>query len=31
MGLVGAKEVVVSDYGLREGVLIDWFERNVNN
>jgi len=29
MRLAGANEVVVSDYGLREGVLIDWFERNV--
>lgn len=29
MRMAGAKEVVVSDYGLREGVLIDWFERNV--
>jgi exopolyphosphatase/guanosine-5'-triphosphate,3'-diphosphate pyrophosphatase len=29
MRMARAKEVVVSDYGLREGVLIDWFERNV--
>jgi len=29
MRIAGAKEVMVSDYGLREGVLIDWFERNV--
>ncbi|MBI3597791.1 MAG: Ppx/GppA family phosphatase [Nitrospirae bacterium] len=29
MRMAGAKEVVVSDDGLREGVLIDWFERNV--
>jgi len=29
MRMAGAKEVVVSDYGLREGILIDWFERNV--
>jgi len=29
MRVAEAKEVVVSDYGLREGVLIDWFERNV--
>jgi len=29
MRMLGAGEVVVSDYGLKEGVLIDWFERNV--
>ncbi|MBI3610115.1 MAG: Ppx/GppA family phosphatase [Nitrospirae bacterium] len=27
MRMIGANEVVVSDYGLREGVLIDGFER----
>jgi exopolyphosphatase / guanosine-5'-triphosphate,3'-diphosphate pyrophosphatase len=31
MRLLGAREVVVSDYGLKEGVLIDWFEKNVVN
>ncbi len=31
MRLLGSREVVVSDYGLKEGVLIDWFERNVAN
>lgn len=29
MRMTGAGEVVVSDYGLREGILIDWFEQNV--
>jgi exopolyphosphatase/guanosine-5'-triphosphate,3'-diphosphate pyrophosphatase len=29
MRLLGVREVVVSDYGLKEGVLIDWFEKNV--
>lgn len=29
MRLLGFREVVVSDYGLKEGVLIDWFEKNV--
>jgi len=29
MRLLGFRAVVVSDYGLKEGVLIDWFEKNV--
>lgn len=28
---LGFQEVVVSDYGLKEGLLIDWFERHVEN
>ena len=31
MRLLGAREVTVSDYGLKEGVLIDWFEKNAAN
>lgn len=31
MRLLGAREVIVSDYGLKEGVLIDWFEKNAAN
>ncbi|MEK6684670.1 MAG: Ppx/GppA phosphatase family protein [Nitrospirota bacterium] len=31
MRLLGAREVVVSEYGLKEGILIDWFEKNVAN
>jgi exopolyphosphatase / guanosine-5'-triphosphate,3'-diphosphate pyrophosphatase len=31
MRLLGFREVLVSDYGLKEGVLIDWFERHVEN
>jgi exopolyphosphatase/guanosine-5'-triphosphate,3'-diphosphate pyrophosphatase len=31
MRLLGFREVVVSDYGLKEGVLIDWFEKNITN
>ena len=29
MRMAGAREAAVSDFGLREGILIDWFERNV--
>ncbi|HET6465688.1 MAG TPA: Ppx/GppA phosphatase family protein [Nitrospiria bacterium] len=29
MRMAGSKEAAVSDYGLREGILIDGFERNV--
>lgn len=31
MRLSGFREVIVSDYGLKEGVLIDWFEKNITN
>ncbi|MBI3995294.1 MAG: Ppx/GppA family phosphatase [Nitrospirae bacterium] len=31
MRLLGMREVIVSDYGLKEGVLIDWFERNIDS
>jgi exopolyphosphatase / guanosine-5'-triphosphate,3'-diphosphate pyrophosphatase len=29
MRMLGSREVVVSDYGLKEGVLIDWIEKNL--
>jgi len=29
MRMLGSREIVVSDYGLKEGVLIDWIERNL--